>query len=88
MQSYKGKEYVTICVILISALLFLFVIPSSFSQNVVNNGDNIVINQGANVVISGDYTNLTSNGDGKIDLDGEILINGNWKNNASDNGGG
>ncbi len=85
MQSYKGKEYVTICVILISALLFLFVIPSSFSQNVVNNGDNIVINQGANVVISGDYTNLTSNGDGKIDLDGEILINGNWKNNASDN---
>ena len=35
MQSYKGKEYVTICVILISALLFLFVICTSrvFSQS-------------------------------------------------------
>ena len=85
MTSYKGKVYIANWAFFINVIFFLFVITSSFSQNVVNNGDNIVITQGANFVISGDYTNLTSNGDGKVDIDGKMLINGNWINNASNN---
>jgi gliding motility-associated-like protein len=63
-------------------LFILFLHGTTFPQNVVNNGDNIVINNGAFVVITGDYINETSNGDGKIDIDGTILIDGDWINNA------
>jgi gliding motility-associated-like protein len=69
---------------------FLYIFISSISlfpihvlsQNMVNNGDNIVINSGAYVIVSGNYINETSNGDGKIDIDGKMLVDGNWINNA------
>jgi gliding motility-associated-like protein len=68
-----------------SVILIGFLVLSGniiFSQNVVNNGDNIVINSGAFVVITGDYINETGNGDGKIDIDGTMMVDGNWINNA------
>jgi gliding motility-associated-like protein len=56
-----------------------------YCQTVVNNGANIVINSGAYFIISGDYINQNSNGDGQVNIDGKILIDGNWINNASNN---
>ena len=65
-------------------VIFLCITNSfSFSQNVVNNGNNIVVSQGAYVVIARDYINLNSNGNGQVDLDGTMLIDGNWINNAA-----
>lgn len=53
------------------------------AQNVINNGNNIVVSNGANLIISKDFINLTSyNNDGKIDLDGNIILRGDWINNS------
>ncbi|MCK4346761.1 MAG: hypothetical protein KAX05_15875, partial [Bacteroidales bacterium] len=74
-------------IITIAALLFIGI--SVFSQKgVINNGAKIVINSGAVLKISGgtdaDYTNLTSGSDhGSIDLDGKIILEGDWANNAT-----
>ncbi|NTW32761.1 MAG: gliding motility-associated C-terminal domain-containing protein [Bacteroidetes bacterium] len=84
-QSYKGKSYFFIWLAITNLMLLLSVNYASLCQNVVNNGDNIVITNGANLFISGNYTNFSSNGDGKIDLDGKIIINKNWINNATGN---
>lgn len=67
----------------IGIILLCLLSTVSFPQNVVNNGNNIVVNQGAYFVIAGDYINLNSNGNGQVDIDGTMLIDGNWINNAT-----
>jgi gliding motility-associated-like protein len=66
----------------INMMLLLFPLSFLRSQDVVNNGNNIVIGSGIYVIIGGDYINLSSGSDGKIDIDGTMLINGDWINNA------
>ena len=68
-------------------VLYLFVFQGFvLSQTFVNNGASIVVNSGANVVITGNFVNLQASGnDGNISLDGNILLNGNFTNNASNN---
>ncbi len=55
------------------------------SQNMINNGNSIVVSQGANLVITGNYVNLNSGADGKLDLDGKMIVQGNIVNNANNN---
>jgi len=64
--------------------LSLFYI-SIYSQNIVNNGYDIVINSGAYLYVGGDYINETVTDDGKIDIDGKMIIKGDWLNNSSAN---
>ncbi|MEP7169634.1 MAG: hypothetical protein ABI855_09725, partial [Bacteroidota bacterium] len=78
---------------LLSLLLLCFMVLTinpCFSQGMINNGATIIITAGANVYIDGDalgiYTNQTNAGsDGKIDLNGNMYVEGNWVNNAAGN---
>lgn len=73
--------------------IFFSVLLLSFSgyfcygqnYNLLNNGYSIVINQNSIINIAGDYINQSSlNGnDGKIDLDGTIILKGNIVNNSN-----
>jgi gliding motility-associated-like protein len=64
--------------------ILLLVVPlSSFAQNVVNNGDGIVINSGAHLVIGGSYINETATQNGFVDNDGNMVVFGDFENNAS-----
>ncbi len=55
--------------------------PILHSQNLINNGYDIVVNKGAYVIVSGNYKNETSNTiPGKIDLDGNLIVRGDWLN--------
>ncbi|PKP02016.1 MAG: hypothetical protein CVU11_13365 [Bacteroidetes bacterium HGW-Bacteroidetes-6] len=72
-------ERLILSVLLPVSLLFVF---SSFAQNVVNNGDGIVINPGAHLVIGGSYINETSGQNGFIDNDGNMVVYGDFENNA------
>ena len=67
----------------IGIILFCINSFAAFTQNVVNNGNNIVVNQGAYIVIAGDYINLAASNNGQVDIDGTMLIDGNWINDAS-----
>ncbi|MEO5571885.1 MAG: T9SS type A sorting domain-containing protein [Bacteroidia bacterium] len=77
--------------ILFFSLLAIIATDSSLlAQGIINNGATIVITTGANVYIDGDalgmYTNQTTAGsDGKIDLNGNMYVEGNWINNAAGN---
>jgi gliding motility-associated-like protein len=62
-----------------------FLMYEAFPQNVVNNGSNIVVNNGANFVITGNFSNLTATVDGKVDIDGTMIVMGDWINNAAGN---
>ncbi len=73
-------------------LIFLILIYSviCFSQNtgtgIVNNGAKIIIDEGAKIAIEGtnaNYVNYTNNDNGRIDLSGKLLIDGNWINNSA-----
>jgi len=61
-------------------LLFLFY---TNAQNVVNNGSGIVINQGAWLVIGGNFINMNDGQDGFVDIDGKMVVNRDFINNAS-----
>ncbi len=65
-------------------LHFLFIsgIFSVNSQNVVNNGNGIVINQGAWLVIGGNFINMNGGQDGFVDIDGKMVVNKDFINNA------
>ncbi len=65
-----GKIVLSVCTVFIA---FLFSIGLS-GQNVVNNGNGIVINSGAYMVIGGDYINHTATQDGFVDLDGFMFV--------------
>jgi len=54
------------------------------AQNVVNNGGYMVVQPGGFVVISGNYINNNDGvSDGKVDLDGTIILGRNWVNAAN-----
>lgn len=66
-------------------LISLLALPG-ISQNVVNNGDQIVVSPGAYLMIGGDYINKNDGiNDGVVDLDGYIVLKQNWANFANNN---
>ncbi len=66
----------------ISLWLFLFS-PISYAQHVVNNGGSIIVSLGAYMIVGGNFINKTAAVDGKVDLDGTILLNGDFENYSS-----
>lgn len=67
-------------------VVFLFIIISTkfaISQGIINNGANIYVAEGADIV-GGSYTSLYSVGAGKIELNGIIKLEGDWQNNSND----
>lgn len=82
------KKQKTISIFPFSFLLLLILISTKgFSQNtinLVNNGAQIVIKEGANVIIDGNYYNKNDGTfDGKINLDGNLVLSRNWVNLAN-----
>lgn len=75
----KFVLYVRVVFFALILLSFCFV----NGQNVVNNGDGIVINSGAYLVIGGDYINHTATQDGFVDLDGSMLVYDDFLNYAN-----
>lgn len=65
-------------------LLLYFIVFSDIlkSQNIVNNGNAIVISEGAYVIVGGNFINKTATLDGRVEIDGKILLNGNFENNS------
>lgn len=67
----------------------LFFINSLFSQGLVNNGATIVITSSSYLVVDGaglgNYLNKTNSTDGAIDIDGTMILKGDWTNNAANN---
>ncbi|MCD4695028.1 MAG: hypothetical protein K8S16_02210 [Bacteroidales bacterium] len=61
-------------------LFFIYLINLSNAQVLVNNGSEIFVSEGSNLVIVGDYQNLS---DGEIENSGDINITGDWINNAN-----
>ncbi len=72
---------------IISFLCLSFVLclsQNSTGQNVVNNGGKIVVREGANVIIGGNYINKNDGvNDGIVNLDGNIILKRNWVNLAN-----
>ncbi|HPB24245.1 MAG TPA: gliding motility-associated C-terminal domain-containing protein [Bacteroidales bacterium] len=65
-------------------LLQFFLYVESQAQHVVNNGAGIVVSDGAHVVICGSFFNLNDGvSDGKLDLDGTVIVKRNWINKAN-----
>ncbi|NVO01356.1 MAG: gliding motility-associated C-terminal domain-containing protein [Bacteroidetes bacterium] len=55
---------------------------NTFSQGIINNGANFYIESGA-YMYGGTYTNETNTNDGKIKLDGTMILEGDFLNNAT-----
>jgi len=53
-----------------------------FAQHLVNNGNGIVINEGAWLMIGGNFINQNSGQDGFVDIDGKMVVNRDFINNA------
>jgi gliding motility-associated-like protein len=71
-------------IIILSGLLFGPVF--CLSQNVINNGTQMVVTPGAYVVIGQNYINRNDgNSNGIIDLNGTIILGRNWVNEANNN---
>lgn len=80
----KAKLLTRWCVSFLLFVFQLFISQQLISQTVVNNGGFIVVEPGAFVVISDNYLNRNDGStDGKIDLDGTIILGRNWVNTAS-----
>ena len=75
------------CSAIFLCLSTLCLLPNnSISQGLYNNGANIVITSGATIYIDGDASgNFVNDGAGLIDIDGDIVVEGNWTNNAANN---
>jgi hypothetical protein len=78
----------------VKKLLSIFITLITFStsvecQGLFNNGALIVIQSGALVKVDGDangnYLNTTSGTNGRIDINGNMEVDGNWTNNAGNN---
>jgi gliding motility-associated-like protein len=68
-------------------ILFLFIISifflkNSFSQGIINNGANFYVESGA-FIYGGTFKNETNINDGKIQLDGTMILEGDFLNNAT-----
>lgn len=82
IRSKRAKRYI------LMTCMVLIVFSTGYSQTgVINNGAKMVVNTGAVMKITGsgaDYTNEDTLGfNGRIDLDGTIILEGNWTNNTS-----
>lgn len=70
-------------------ICYVFIILSILfqlqGQHLVNNGNGIVVNEGAWLVIGGNYINLHGGQNGFIDIDGKMVVYGDFINNASNN---
>jgi hypothetical protein len=76
------KKYI-ICITFVYILIFQF----ANAQGIYNYGAKIIVQSNANMVVSGNYTNLSeASNNGEIDLDGDIYITGNFVNNATSGG--
>lgn len=80
------RKYSKLSVLLMSVMFLLpyFLCQEGSAQNLVNNGAGIVVTDGANLIICGSYYNLNDGvSDGKIDLDGTVVVKRNWINKAN-----
>lgn len=68
--------------ILLTLLWLIAEITISLAQHVVNNGNSIVVSSGAYIVVGGNFINKTATVDGQVDLDGTILLDGNFENHS------
>jgi len=82
MKSFKNNTGAEALFFTIIMMLLLFPLSFLRGQTVVNNGNSIVIGSGIYMIIDGDYINLSSGSDGRVDIDGTMLIKGDWINNA------
>jgi gliding motility-associated-like protein len=82
MKSFKNNTGAEALFFTINMLILLFPLSFLRSQNVVNNGSNIVIGSGIYMMIDRNFINLSSGRDGKVDIDGTMIIKGDWINNA------
>jgi hypothetical protein len=75
---------IRICVILFLSNICYYKL---IAQGLINDGSNIVISTGAYVYIdgsNGDYKNQSNGANhGQIDIDGTIIVEGDWTNNAT-----
>lgn len=71
---------------MVKQLIFLIItlnfITTGNAQYLVNNGNTIVVSNGAYLVVGKDIINKTATADGAIDLDGLILLDGNFENHS------
>jgi gliding motility-associated-like protein len=73
---------ITLCISMTSTIS----IGQNTDLNLINNGYNIVISNGAYLNIGKDYINRTAyNDDGKVDIDGRMVVKGDWINDAKGN---
>jgi hypothetical protein len=77
---------------LYAAIFFTLISVIALSQGITNTGAVITISNGYFVTINGatgNYTNYSvapgSNGNGQIDLSGNLVVQGDWTNNSSNN---
>ena len=74
----KTQKIITLCIALTCNI-------GIFAQGITNNGSTITIKSGTYVTVSGGYTNLTNGSNhGQVDLNGNLLISGNFSNQATD----
>lgn len=66
----------------LSIIVILAATSGVVAQNVVNNGDGIVISSGAYLVIGGKFINETATQDGFVDNDGNMIVHGDFINNS------
>jgi hypothetical protein len=76
------KKYI-IC----GVLAFILTIQFSNGQGLYNYGAKIIVQNNANIVLNGNYTNMSqSSNNGEIELNGRIFIEGDFVNNATSGG--
>jgi hypothetical protein len=70
-----------------SVFAFILITQNVSAQGLYNQGAKIIVQNNANIVLTGNYTNLNLAADnGEIELNGTIYIAGNFVNNASSGG--
>ena len=73
--------------IISSVFAFILITQNVSAQGLYNQGAKIIVQNNANIVLTGNYTNLNQAADnGEIELNGTIYIAGNFVNNASSGG--
>lgn len=73
--------------IISSVFAFILITQNVTAQGLYNQGAKIIVQNNANIVLTGNYTNLNQAADnGEIELNGTIYIAGNFVNNASSGG--
>ncbi|MDT3741106.1 MAG: hypothetical protein RO257_16575 [Candidatus Kapabacteria bacterium] len=73
--------------IISSVFAFILITQNVTAQGLYNQGAKIIVQNNANIVLTGSYTNLNqAANNGEIELNGTIYIKGNFVNNASSGG--